>query len=76
MPAAEAALRRALSHLELLPLPLCRAQLELAYGQMLRRAGRRRDAAGHLRAARERLAGLRAGPYLELCSNGSWPRAV
>jgi len=67
MSAAEAALRCGLSQLELLHLPLCRAQLELAYGQTLRRAGLRRAAAEHLQAARDLLVGLRAAPYVGLC---------
>jgi len=67
IPAAERAFRRGLVEVERLPLPFQRALLELAYGRVLRRAGRRRAAAERLRAAGERLAGLRARPYLELC---------
>ena len=48
-------------------MPFQRALLELAYGQVLRRAGQRRAAANQLQAARDRLAGLRARPYLERC---------
>ena len=50
-----------------LPLSYERAMLELAYGQVLRRAGQRRAAASHLRAARERLSTLNARPDLERC---------
>ena len=48
-------------------MPFQRALLELAYGQVLRRAGQRRAAAHQLQAARDRLAGLQARPYLERC---------
>ena len=48
-------------------MPFQRALLELAHGQVLRRAGQRRAAANQLQAARDRLAGLRARPYLERC---------
>jgi len=48
-------------------LPFQRALVELVHGQVLRRAGHRRAAAERLSAARERLAGLRARPYLERC---------
>ena len=44
-----------------------RALLELAHGQMLRRAGQRRAAAKRLRAARDLFAGLGDRPQLELC---------
>ena len=65
--AAEASFRRGLTELKQLPLPFQRALLELAYGQMLRRAGQRRAATEQLEAARARFTGLRAVPYLELC---------
>ena len=48
-------------------MPFQRALLELAYGQILRRAGQRRAAAHQLQAARDRFAGLKARPYLERC---------
>ncbi len=67
LPEAETAFRRALLELEPLALPFQHALVELAYGQVLRRAGQRRAAAERLSAARERLAGLRARPYLERC---------
>jgi DNA-binding CsgD family transcriptional regulator len=63
--AAEAAFGRAAGELERLPFQ--RGLLELAHGQVLRRAGQRRAAATRLSAARERLAGLRARPYVERC---------
>ena len=47
--------------------PLRDALVELAFGQMLRRTGRRRAAAERLAGARERLAGLRAQPHLQRC---------
>lgn len=62
--AAEAAFRRGLQQLEPLRVPFIRAQLELAYGQVLRRLGHRRAGAAHLQAARDRFAGLNARPYL------------
>jgi DNA-binding CsgD family transcriptional regulator len=48
-------------------MPFERAQLELAYGQVLRRAGKRRAAASQLQAARDRLTSLNARPYLQRC---------
>ena len=68
LPAAEAAFRRALA--ERWSPCRCRSSARCwscAYGQVLRRAGRRRAAAERLSAARERFAGLRARPYLERC---------
>ena len=67
LPAAEAAFRRGLVEAERLPMPFGQALVELAYGQVLRRAGHRRAASNQLRAARDRLAVLRARPYLERC---------
>jgi DNA-binding CsgD family transcriptional regulator len=64
---AEAAFGRAAESLEGVGLPFQRALVELAHGQVLRRAGQRRLAAERLSAARERLAALRARPYLERC---------
>ena len=48
-------------------MPFQRALVELARGQVLRRAGQRRLAAERLSAARERFAGLRARPYTQRC---------
>ena len=67
LPNAERAFEQALSFLEKQPTPFQRAQVELAYGQVLRRGGQRRAAASHLQAARERFAALRAAPFLERC---------
>jgi DNA-binding CsgD family transcriptional regulator len=67
VPVAEAAFRLGLAEVERLSVPFQRALLELAYGQVLRRAGQRRLAAERLAAARERLAGLRARPYVQRC---------
>ena len=67
MPAAEDAFRLGLAEVQRLPRPFQRALLELSYGQVLRRCGRRRAAAEQLKAARDRLTGLRARPYLERC---------
>jgi DNA-binding CsgD family transcriptional regulator len=67
LPAAEAAFGRAVQVLERVELPFQRALVELAYGQVLRRAGQRRAAAERLSAARERLVGLRARPWVERC---------
>jgi DNA-binding CsgD family transcriptional regulator len=63
--AAEAAFVRASGPVERMPFQ--RALVELARGQVLRRAGQRRLAAERLSAARERLVGLRARPYVERC---------
>ena len=67
LPAAEAAFGKALAELGQLPLPFQHALVELAYGQVLRRAGQRRAAADHLQAAHDEMAALRARPYLERC---------
>jgi DNA-binding CsgD family transcriptional regulator/tetratricopeptide (TPR) repeat protein len=65
--AAEAAFQRALEEVQHVPVPFCRAMIELAHGQVLRRQGHRRAAAEELQAAHGRFAELRAGPYLERC---------
>ena len=65
--AAEATFNRGLLEFEQLPMPFERALLELAYGQVLRRAGQRRAAASQLQAARDRLSALHDRPYLERC---------
>jgi DNA-binding CsgD family transcriptional regulator len=65
--AAEAIFNRGLLEFEQLPMPFERALLELAYGQVLRRAGQRRAAASQLQAARDRLSALHDRPYLERC---------
>ena len=70
-----AAFRRALLELEPLALPFQQALVELAYGQVLRRAGQRRAAAervvGSTRAA---VAGCAPGPTWN-AANASWRRA-
>jgi DNA-binding CsgD family transcriptional regulator len=48
-------------------LPFQLARLELADGRRLRQAGRRPEAIGRLRAARSRMAGLGARPYVGAC---------
>jgi DNA-binding CsgD family transcriptional regulator len=65
--AAETAFQRALEEVEHVPLPFCRALIELAHGEVLRRQGHRRAAADQLQAAHDRFAELRAEPYLERC---------
>jgi ATP/maltotriose-dependent transcriptional regulator MalT len=64
---AETAFRQGWSTTPRLKVPFELARLELDDGRRLRRAGRRAEAVERLRAARERLEGLRASPYLELC---------
>ena len=65
--AAEAAFGRAA---EALPagMPYERALTDFAHGRLLRRAGRRRDAAAQLSAARDTFAALDARPLLERCT--------
>jgi DNA-binding CsgD family transcriptional regulator len=65
--AAEEAFGLGLAQLVGLSVPFPQALLELAYGQVLRRHGHRRAAAERLEAARDRFAGLGAGPYVERC---------
>jgi DNA-binding CsgD family transcriptional regulator len=65
--AAEVAFGRAAGVLEGVPVPFERALLDLVWGQVLRRVGQRRAAAERLSAARERLVGLRARPFVERC---------
>ena len=71
LPEAEAAFGRAAESLEGVVAPFDRALLDLAHGQVLRRAGQRRAAAKRLSAARERFATLRARPYVERCEQES-----
>jgi DNA-binding CsgD family transcriptional regulator len=66
--AAEAAFLGGLGQLAPLPTPLERALLELAYGELLRRTGRRRAAGDRLHSAQEELALLGAEPYLARCN--------
>ena len=64
---AEEAFARALAAIGRVEMPYDQALIELAFGAFLRRAGRRRAAAGQLQAAQTRLAGLGAAPALERC---------
>jgi DNA-binding CsgD family transcriptional regulator len=59
------AFERSLELLEGSPLTLDRARTQLAYGERLRRAGRRRDARVHLRAAHEAFAAVDAAPWAD-----------
>lgn len=65
--AARAHFERALSRLEPLPLPYDRARVNFAYGQTLRRAGKRREADVALKNAREDYRSLGARTYVERC---------
>ncbi|TFD23363.1 LuxR family transcriptional regulator [Cryobacterium sp. TMS1-13-1] len=53
--------------LEGLPMPFLRARVHFAYGQSLRRAGKRRDAAPQLSTARDIFSSLGAIPYVRRC---------
>jgi DNA-binding NarL/FixJ family response regulator len=65
---AESAFRSGLRHAEAVSIPFDRAQLELDYGRLLRRSGRRNAAVSMLTAARERFAALGAQPFVERCA--------
>ncbi|MFE0423309.1 LuxR C-terminal-related transcriptional regulator [Streptomyces sp. NPDC058953] len=65
--AARAEFDRALAHLDRLPLPYDRARVNFAYGQTLRRAGKRREADTALRNARDAYATLGARTYVDRC---------
>jgi DNA-binding CsgD family transcriptional regulator len=56
---------RSLALLDGSPLALDRARTQLAYGTRLRRAGSRREARRHLRAAREAFASVDAAPWAD-----------
>ncbi|MDI3420100.1 AAA family ATPase [Streptomyces luteolus] len=58
---------QALAHVEHLPLPYDRARVNFAYGQTLRRAGKRREADTVLRNARDTYINLGARTYVERC---------
>ena len=64
---AEDTFERALATFGELAMPFHRAQVELTYGQALRRAGKRRAAATQLHAAYVRFRELGATPYLRRC---------
>ena len=65
--AAETAFAAGLAAVEGLGMPFEHALLRLAYGQFLRRGGRRKAASDALGAARDTLASLGAQPYLARC---------
>jgi DNA-binding NarL/FixJ family response regulator len=67
LPAALTAFQHGLAQIRPLAMPFHTAQLELAYGQTLRRAGQRRAAAKELQTAHDRFSALQARPYLEIC---------
>ncbi|MDX3228321.1 helix-turn-helix transcriptional regulator [Streptomyces sp. ME19-01-6] len=58
---------QSLAHLEHLPLPYDRARVNFAYGQTLRRAGKRREADAVLHNARDVYLALGAHTYVERC---------
>lgn len=64
---ARTAFEESLSLLEDLPLRYDRARVNFAYGQTLRRAGRRRDADPVISTARELFAALGASTYVDRC---------
>ncbi|MFC4611556.1 LuxR C-terminal-related transcriptional regulator [Streptomyces maoxianensis] len=64
---AREAFEQALVHLEHLPLPYDRARVNFAYGQTLRRAGKRREADAALHNARDAYLTLGARTYVERC---------
>lgn len=65
--AAREEFEQALAHLEHLPFPYDRARVGFAYGQTLRRAGKRREADTVLKNARDAYATLGARTYVERC---------
>ncbi|KRF16701.1 hypothetical protein ASG90_10625 [Nocardioides sp. Soil797] len=65
--AGVAAFESALELISDLPLPFERARVNFSYGQSLRRAGRRREADGVMRSARDGYATLGATTYVERC---------
>jgi DNA-binding CsgD family transcriptional regulator len=67
LPASTAAFEQALGLIEALPLRYDRARVNFAYGQTLRRAGKRREADAVISVAREIFAGLGAVTYVARC---------
>lgn len=65
--AADEVFRQARAQLGSLPLPYDRARVDFAHGITLRRAGRRRDAAAVLAAARQTFATLGAAVFVQRC---------
>ncbi|MFC8830414.1 AAA family ATPase [Streptomyces sp. NPDC057137] len=66
--AARTHFEAALTHLARLPLPYDRARVNFAYGQTLRRAGKRREADTVLKNARDGYTALGALTYVERCN--------
>ncbi|HEX3621676.1 MAG TPA: LuxR family transcriptional regulator [Acidimicrobiales bacterium] len=64
---AEAAFRAALDAVDRIAAPFDRALVEDGYGRFLRRAGRRREAAGRLQAALDGFVALGADPFSDRC---------
>lgn len=67
LPAARAAFEESLALLDDLPLRYDRARVNFAYGQTLRRAGRRREADAVISTARDLFAALGASTYVARC---------
>ncbi|MCZ0991725.1 LuxR C-terminal-related transcriptional regulator [Streptomyces diastatochromogenes] len=65
--AARKEFEQALAHLDRLPLPYDRARVNFAYGQSLRRAGKRKEADIVLKNARDAYLALGAETYVERC---------
>ncbi len=79
--AAKKSFEASLAHLRTLPLPYERARVHFAYGQTLRRAGKRKEADVVLRRARDGYAALGATTYVvrcdrELKAGGLHPKRV
>jgi DNA-binding NarL/FixJ family response regulator len=66
---AETAYATGMEHAQDCQQPFEQAQLELAFGGLLRRQGRRARAGALLRSAQERFADLGARPYLQRCDH-------
>jgi DNA-binding CsgD family transcriptional regulator len=64
---AEASFVASLAHLEGVHMPFESGLTDLEYGSFLRRAGKRSQAAAHLRSAHGRFSELGARPFLERC---------
>jgi DNA-binding CsgD family transcriptional regulator len=65
--AAGIVFEQGLAHLEGLHMPYARARVKFAYGQTLRRAGKRKEAAAVLSSARDLFAAMGAQSYIERC---------
>lgn len=73
--AAESTYQIGLQHAARVSIPFVHARLELDYGRVLRRSGRRSLAAEHLAAARAIFEQLGARPYIQRCDNEPGPRS-